>query len=270
MPTPATAHVSAPQPMPAAAPTHLEHDHDASTRERVRDLVLQRGPIEAARLADLLDLTPAGVRRHLGALEASGQIAVQAPPASAHRGRGRPPKRYVAALAAHDARPDASSDLAADLLRYLTVVAGPDALDRFADQREAELERRYAPIVEAAGHDVDARTRALAAALTDDGYAASSRPLPSLLALQLCQGHCPVQQVAAQFPQLCEAETRAFARLLGTHVQRLATIASGHHACTTHVPATTAPPAVLPHVPDAPGRTVSSRRPPDPVREGTA
>ena len=32
------------------------------------------------------------------------------------------------------------------------------------------------------------------------------------------------------------AETQAFAELLGTHVQRLATIARGDAACTTHVP----------------------------------
>jgi predicted ArsR family transcriptional regulator len=43
--------------------------------------------------------------------------------------------------------------------------------------------------------------------------------------------------VAAEFPQLCEAETEAFARLLGTPVQRLATISRGDGICTTHVTA---------------------------------
>ncbi len=41
--------------------------------------------------------------------------------------------------------------------------------------------------------------------------------------------------MAAVFPQLCEAETEAFGRLLGTPVQRLATIAHGDGICTTHV-----------------------------------
>ena len=53
---------------------------------------------------------------------------------------------------------------------------------------------------------------------------------------QLCQGHCPVQHVAREFPELCEAETDAFSRLLGVHVQRLATLAHGEHVCTTHIP----------------------------------
>ena len=41
---------------------------------------------------------------------------------------------------------------------------------------------------------------------------------------------------AEQFPQLCEAEAEVFSRLLGTHVQRLATIAHGDGVCTTFVP----------------------------------
>ncbi|MGB2933766.1 MAG: hypothetical protein WBB91_00595, partial [Nostocoides sp.] len=94
------------------------------------------------------------------------------------------------------------------------------------------------------------RVEALVAALTRDGFDASLRrvggagPASGLHGIQLCQGHCPVQGVAAQFPQLCEAETEAFSRLLGVHVQRLATLAHGDHVCTTFVPITpeTTPP----------------------------
>ncbi|HEY4458174.1 MAG TPA: transcriptional regulator, partial [Pseudonocardiaceae bacterium] len=76
--------------------------------------------------------------------------------------------------------------------------------------------------------------KALAAALTREGYASSSRHVGA--GEQLCQHHCPVAHVAAEFPQLCEAETTAFAAMLGVHEQRLATIARGDAACTTHVP----------------------------------
>jgi predicted ArsR family transcriptional regulator len=74
----------------------------------------------------------------------------------------------------------------------------------------------------------------LAAALSEDGYVAST--LPSATGEQLCQHHCPVAHVAERFPQICEVETAAFSRLLGVHVQRLATIAHGDGICTTHVP----------------------------------
>lgn len=81
------------------------------------------------------------------------------------------------------------------------------------------------------------RTEALAKALTLDGYAATAKSAPGPHSgEQLCQHHCPVAHVAEQFPQLCEAETEVFSRLLGTHVQRLATIAHGDGVCTTFIP----------------------------------
>jgi len=119
--------------------------------------------------------------------------------------------------------------------------------------------------------------QALAEALSADGYAASAGPAPAIGGLaagagesaageQLCQHHCPVAHVAAEFPQLCEAETEAFGRLLGTPVQRLATIAHGDGVCTTHVTGATgkagAPAvvvrrgsSVVPGVPGTPGDT---------------
>jgi predicted ArsR family transcriptional regulator len=62
------------------------------------------------------------------------------------------------------------------------------------------------------------------------------RALPMLDGEQLCQQHCPVSHVAHEFPQLCEAETEAIGRVLGRHVQRLATIAHGDGVCTTCIP----------------------------------
>ena len=86
---------------------------------------------------------------------------------------------------------------------------------------------------------------ALVDALTQDGYAASARPVGEsgspLHGIQLCQGHCPVGQVAEEFPAFCDAETDAISRLLGVHVQRLATLAGGAHVCTTFVPVPAVP-----------------------------
>ena len=77
----------------------------------------------------------------------------------------------------------------------------------------------------------------MARVLSAEGYAASVRSLPVAQAgEQLCQQHCPVAHVAQEFPQLCEAETEAIGRILGTHVQRLATIAHGDGVCTTCIP----------------------------------
>jgi predicted ArsR family transcriptional regulator len=81
---------------------------------------------------------------------------------------------------------------------------------------------------------VATRVDALAEGLTASGYASTTEHAAA--GVQICQHHCPVAHVAAEFPQLCEAETRAFEQVLGTYVQRLATIAHGDGVCTTHVP----------------------------------
>lgn len=211
---------------------------DATTRQRVLRLIVELGPITAADLADRLELTSAAVRRHLGGLEHEGQIVVRADSARAPRGRGRPAKRYIATAAAHTHLTDGYSRIAVQALQFLHATVGPAAVDAFAQERSEELRRRYAPVVAASGPAMSDKVHALAEALSTDGYAATSRPMGADVALQLCQGHCPVQEIANNFPQLCEAETRAFSALLGVHVQRLATLAGGGHACTTHIPVT--------------------------------
>jgi predicted ArsR family transcriptional regulator len=210
-------------------------DEHARTRERVARSVLENGPSTAAALAVRLGLTPAAVRRHLDSLLADGTLEAREPRVYGHRGRGRPAKVFALTDAGRDAFYQAYDDLAASAMRFLADTGGEAAVAAFARTRVAELEERYRPRVAAA--QAQDRTRVLAEALAGDGYAATVRPAPGRRGEQLCQHHCPVAHVAEQFPQLCEAETEAFARLLGTHVQRLATIAHGDGICTTYVPA---------------------------------
>jgi predicted ArsR family transcriptional regulator len=212
---------------------------EAGTRRRLLELVAADGPVSAAELAAELDLTGTAIRRHLGVLEGTGQIAVHVSASPAPARRGRPARRYVVTTHGQAALSSRYSELAAQALRYLAEVAGPAAVEEFAERRVLDLEARHAGALAAAGPDVAARARVLADGLAHDGYAATARPVPGKAAVQLCQGHCPVQQIAAEFPQLCEAEAHAFSRLLGVHVQRLATLAGGGHVCTTNIPITT-------------------------------
>ncbi|MBD3688642.1 helix-turn-helix domain-containing protein [Nanchangia anserum] len=208
------------------------------TRQAVLDLVIEKGPVTAAVMAKILGLTTAAVRRHITSLEDDGMIAVYEGQASTKpRKRGRPARHYVATGKGHTGLSDGYSDLARKAMGYIAQIAGDEAVDSFAAARSRVIERRYAPLVRDAGPDPRARALALADALTADGYAATIRDVgDGGFVIQLCQGHCPVRDVAGEFPQLCEAETAAFARLLDVHVQRLATLADGDHVCTTSVP----------------------------------
>jgi predicted ArsR family transcriptional regulator len=209
---------------------------ESGTRGRIARLILENGPVTAADLSARLGLTPAAVRRHLDNLLADGMVEARHARPYGSRGRGRPARLFAMTDAGRSAFEHAYDDLAASALRFLAEIAGPDAVARFARQQISELERRYRPVV--AGAAPADRVKALADALSADGYAASAGGAPAAAGgEQLCQHHCPVAHVAAEYPQLCEAETEAFGRLLGTPVQRLATIAHGDGICTTHITA---------------------------------
>jgi predicted ArsR family transcriptional regulator len=219
---------------------HAGPGSERSTRARVARLILENGPVTAAALGTRLGLTPAAVRRHLDHLLTDGMIEDRIARMYGSRGRGRPARMFAITDAGRSAFEHAYDDLATSALRFLAERAGPGAVAEFARRQVADLELRYRPTMDAV--QPAARVKALAEALSADGYAASATPMPASGGLrdrgeQLCQHHCPVAHVAAEYPQLCEAETEAFGRLLGAPVQRLATIAHGDGICTTHVTA---------------------------------
>lgn len=207
---------------------------ETGTRARVARLILEQGPITASSLGERLGLTPAAIRRHLDNLMGEGLVEARDARPLGRRGRGRPARVFAITEAGRDAFVHGYDDLASSALRFLAERAGPGAVTEFARRQVAELEERYRPLLE--GVPPQQRVRKLAEALSSDGYAAAADRAPAPGGgQQLCQHHCPVGHVAAEFPELCEAEVEAFARLLGTPVRRLATIAHGDGICTTHV-----------------------------------
>ncbi|MGI8523037.1 MAG: helix-turn-helix transcriptional regulator [Nocardioides sp.] len=211
---------------------------DQPTRERVARSILHDGPSTAAALAERLDLTPAAVRRHLDHLVADGALESREPRGAVVRGRGRPARFFALTDAGRDQFDQQYDDLATQALRFLAETGGDEAVLEFARRRVAFIESDYATVT--AAHPELSPADALAAVLSAEGYAASVRQLPLVnhqsVGEQLCQQHCPVAHVAHEFPQLCEAETEAIGKVLGTHVQRLATIAHGDGVCTTCIP----------------------------------
>lgn len=220
---------------PAANPAV---EPDERTRDRVLTAVLEQGPVSAAQLGTLLGLTPAAVRRHLDTLTREGLIEVKLI-SNAKSGAGRPARRYVVSRRGQTEIGDDYLEIARLALGELAGTHGAVGVVEFAERRFAKMEAKYQPVVDAAGTDVAARSKALAAALNKDRFVATSNSLnpgTAMAAEQLCQGHCPIQELASSFPEFCDAETQVFARLIGVDVRRLSTMASGGHVCTTHVP----------------------------------
>jgi predicted ArsR family transcriptional regulator len=210
---------------------------DGRTRDRVAQLLLERGAATAADLGAQLGLSPAAIRKHLDAMLADHLVEAREVRLQGPRGRGRPAKEFVLTAAARESFPHFYDGIATAALRWIAQRGGPEAVSEFAESQVAALEERCRQAMCEAGDDPIKRAEALAEALTAEGYAANATTIAS--GGQLCQHHCPVAHVAAEFPQLCDAETEVISRLIGTHVQRLATIAHGDGVCTTHIPGTT-------------------------------
>lgn len=210
---------------------------DIRTRTQVLSTVLEHGPISASSVARMMQLTPAAIRRHLDALESENAVEVRSL-AGVKVGRGRPARHYVVTSSGHKRISHAYDQVAVDALHYVRDQLGQDAVEEFAQKQASELRRRLNAKMQA-GATVAGRSRQLAEALDGEGFAATAVPVAvgtPLEAMQLCQGHCPIQQVAEEFPEFCEAELKEFGELLGVDVRRLSTLAGGAHVCTTHIP----------------------------------
>lgn len=212
--------------------------HD--TRHAVVRLLMESGSITAGEIGARLGLSAAGVRRHLDALIEMGDAEAHAAASWQQVGRGRPAKRFQLTEAGRGKLGHRYDDLAVAAMRQLREIGGEDAVVDFARQRiDTILAKVAAVAADTDDGDLVATAQRIAGALTEAGYAATTARVDGgVPGVQILQHHCPVANVAKEFPELCRAERQAMAEVLGTHVQRLATIADGGYVCTTHVPLT--------------------------------
>jgi len=208
----------------------LKSSDDPRTRDAVARSILENGPSTAAALSERLGLTSAGIRRHLDILVSDSILEAREPRISSTRGRGRPSKVFVMTDSGREKFEHSYDDLAVAALKFISAQSGEHLVAAFAQSRADDIERKAASAIAKSSNKLES----LASFLSEQGYAASVGPRGN--GEELCQHHCPIAHVAAEFPQLCETETEAFSKLLGTHVQRLATIAHGDGVCTTYIP----------------------------------
>ena len=210
--------------------------------ERLAHSLLDLGPSTATELAHRLGMTPAGIRRQLTALQAAGLVTVgdrapYGPAPTPHR--GRPSQVFSLTAAGRAALSQTYDDLATQALRFVKQTQGLAGVRAFAEQRAQLLVKEVLP---PRTEDITETAEEIANVLTAAGYAASLATGDQGVTVQLCQHNCPIVEAAAEFPELCDAETVALGAVLGRHVTRLATLAHGDGVCTTVIPTQAAKP----------------------------
>jgi DeoR family suf operon transcriptional repressor len=197
-------------------------------RRAVLDALKREGEVSAEQVAETVGVTVAAVRQHLAALESHGLVA--------HRderpGPGRPRRRYCLTPAAEAYWPKRYGQLTVQLLGAAED-AHPGLVDEVFDHRRAERSARAAARL--AGLGFDARVRALAAVLDEDGYLADCERLGAGH-WRIVEHNCAILDVARQYGAACRSEL-AFLReaLPDAEVERVAHMMSGAHICAYDV-----------------------------------
>ncbi len=210
---------------------------ESRTRDQIARVILETGPATATALAKTLAVTPSGIRRHLDGLTADGILEAREPHFRSLNSRGRPSKVFIITDIGREKFGHSYDDLAVSILKFVSSKSGGEIVKGFAESRALEIERKANLVLvrEKKKSKKKSTVDIVADFLTSEGYAATVHDRG--VGQEILQHHCPIAHVAAEFPQICVAETEALARILGTHVQRLATIAHGDGVCTTFVPA---------------------------------
>lgn len=205
---------------------------DGETRRQILSLLLKSQALSAVEIGQALQLSPTGIRRHLDNLLQEGTVA----PTDLTVGgrgpkRGRPAKRFQLTEAGRAQFGHHYDDLATQALDMLKATGGEAAVESFAAQRAQAI---VADVQHADFTNVVETAQALGEAFDRNGYQTTVQHAG--FGIQICQHHCPIEHVAAKYPEICAAEQAAIAEVLGKHVQPLATIADGQTICTTNIP----------------------------------
>ena len=181
-------------------------------------------PLTAKELADRFGVTPNALRRHLKELEIEGIVRYQRD----IRGVGGPVFAFSLTDAGEALFPRAYERALTEILDLVREQQGDDGLVQLFQRRWDEIARVARPELERL--PVDQRATRLAELLTSLGYMAEARPVAGALPV-LTEHNCAIRLIAERFPEVCAAEERFIADLLGAPVTRQAHIAKGANCC---------------------------------------
>ncbi len=194
------------------------------TRGEILTALKLAQPLTAKELAGKFGVTPNALRRHLKELETEGVVRYQ----REIHGVGGPTFAFSLTDAGEALFPRAYEKALAEVLDLVREQQGDEGLVRLFQHRWDEIARVARPELERL--PVDQRATRLAELLTSLGYMAEARPASGMLPV-LTEHNCAIRLIAERFPEVCAAEERFIADLLGAPVTRQAHIAKGDNCC---------------------------------------
>ncbi len=181
-------------------------------------------PLTAKELAGRFGVTANALRRHLKELEGEGKVQYR----REIRGVGGPVFAFSLTDAGEALFPRGYEQALTEILDLVRQQQGDEGLVRLFQRRWDDIAKVARPELEAL--PVDQRATRLAELLTSLGYMAEARPGSGELPV-LTEHNCAIRLIAERFPEVCAAEERFIADLLGVPVHRQAQITKGANCC---------------------------------------
>jgi predicted ArsR family transcriptional regulator len=195
-------------------------------RQRILEILKERGVATVAELGHELEMAPVSVRHHLDILLADGLIHS---PGVQRRGRvGRPQQVYALTPAANRYFPNNFQGLSGNLLDELKILLQPaqvvSLLQNIATREAADFSEAAAEM------PFEERLSTAIAFLSQRGYLARWEKKDGHYLLHTF--NCPYAGVADGHRELCEMDMALINRLLGVKARRVSRIAEGNGRCS--------------------------------------
>jgi DeoR family suf operon transcriptional repressor len=201
-------------------------------RGAVLTLLKREQPLTARELAATLGISLSAVRHHLKELEAEALIVYR----REHRGVGAPVFAYSLSPAGEELFPRRYGEALSAMLGAVVERDGREAAVGMLESYFDLLARRIRTELE--GVPQADRLGVVARLLSQEGYMAEVRPWEGAAdrtEAVLTEHNCPIPAVAERFPEICAAEVKYLADVLGAEVERTGHILSGCPACEYRV-----------------------------------
>ena len=205
-------------------PAHAPSGYRGTRAEILKTLKMAQ-PLTAKELADRFGVTANALRRHLKELESEGMVRYR----REIRGVGGPVFAFSLTESGEALFPRAYDRALAEVLDQVRQQQGDEGLVRLFERRWDEIAQAARPELELL--PVGERAARLAELLTSLGYMAEARPAGAGALPVLTEHNCAIRVIAERFPEVCAAEERFIADLLGAPVTRQAHIAKGANCC---------------------------------------
>ena len=199
-----------------------------ATRQRILEILKERGEATIEELGEALGLTSVTVRHHLDILRGEGLVEV--PEVRRRTTPGRPQYVYILTEAAGDFFPKSYNSFASLMISEVRDRYGAAELDSILQGMARRMEKEKPGL----SGTMEERLAYVVGFLNDRGYIAKWEKNDDGYFLHTT--NCPYRDVSRDHTEVCVMDMTIISDFLGLVPERIAWTAAGENSCTYHVP----------------------------------